>query len=304
MYLDRQRFKDWRPNGTDQDAGIDVLFRPPTLPEVVGPQVGIGRLQRFDYGHKESRRFRLVCLGMKVEEPADHIYPIHRAAISMSMIAAIQDDLQLIPGRCEIFVAQRATPDSGRSIRDVGCRRSSLCRNGVAPRAGIRGQPKEAAPASFQPKLLHHLPRLHHLPQLGRVNLIGEFRRPHRFCFANASEEGASSFRPLGEGGNDGANVVIRSLDCRQECAQRRLLSNLAFALPSRLPTVQGCESALCKGWSPCILGMYAGQPLAPIRELQGDGNLTSIEVAVWAKDVRGNLPHEFTDAGGISRWI
>jgi hypothetical protein len=98
MHLDRQWFKDWRPNRADHDAGIDVLVRPPTLLEVVGAQVGIGRLQRFDYSHKESRRFRSVCLRMKVEEPANQIYPIHRAAVSVLMIAAIQDDLQLIPG--------------------------------------------------------------------------------------------------------------------------------------------------------------------------------------------------------------
>jgi len=35
-------------------------------------------LQRFDYGHEQSCRLRLVGLGMQVEEPADHIYPIHR----------------------------------------------------------------------------------------------------------------------------------------------------------------------------------------------------------------------------------
>src|SRR5229473_161372 len=138
----------------------------------------------------------------------------------------------------------------------------------------------------------------------GSSKSIGQLWRPGRFCFANASEEGVSSFRPLFEGGNDRANVVIRSLSCRQEWAQRRLVSNLAFAFRSRLPAVQGRERALCKGWSPCVLGMYAGQPLAPIRELQGDGNLTSIEVAVGAKDVRSNPLHEFTEVGSVSRSI
>src|SRR5712691_4196050 len=126
MYLDRQWFKDWRPNGTDHDAGIDVVVRPPTLLQILGTQARIGGLQRFDYGHEESRRFRLMRLHMKVEEPADQIYPIHRGAVSVLMVTAIQDDLQLIPGPCEIFVGQRTTANSGRPIRDVGSRRSSL----------------------------------------------------------------------------------------------------------------------------------------------------------------------------------
>ena len=37
---------------------------------------------------------------------------------------------------------------------------------------------------------------------------------------------------------------------------------------------------------------MYARQPLVPIRKLQGDGNLTSTEVAVGAKHVRVDLPY------------
>src|SRR6202162_882252 len=61
------------PKRTDHDAGIDVLIRPPTLFEVVGGQAGIGRLQRFSYGHQEPRRFRLVGLGMKVEESSNHV---------------------------------------------------------------------------------------------------------------------------------------------------------------------------------------------------------------------------------------
>jgi len=53
MYLDRQWLKEWRPNRTDHDAGIDVVVWPPTLLEIVGTQVGIGRLQRFGDGHKQ-----------------------------------------------------------------------------------------------------------------------------------------------------------------------------------------------------------------------------------------------------------
>src|SRR5690242_18055551 len=142
MYLDRQWLKEWRPDGTDHDAGIDIVVRPPALLKVVGTQAGIGRLQCFGYGDKESRRFRLVCLRIKIEEPANQIYPIHRAAVPVLMIAAIQDDLQLIPGPVEIFVSQRATTDSGESIRDVGGRRSSISGNNVAPGAGICGRPK------------------------------------------------------------------------------------------------------------------------------------------------------------------
>src|ERR1700730_6434296 len=131
MYLDRQWLKHWCPNRTDHDAGIDVVVWPSNLLESFGTHVGIGRLQRFGDGHKQACRFRLVCLRLKVEELADYIYPIHRGAVSVLMIAAIQDDLQLIPGRCEIFVGQRATANSGWSIGDVGSRRSGISRNDV-----------------------------------------------------------------------------------------------------------------------------------------------------------------------------
>ena len=46
---------------------------------------------------------------------------------------------------------------------------------------------------------------------------------------------------------------------------------------------------------------MHTGQPAAPIRKLQGDGNLTRVEIAVGAKDVWGNLPYEFTHVGNAS---
>ena len=98
MNIIRQWFKDGGPNGTDHDAWIDVFVRTPTPPEIVGTEVWIGRLQGFSYDDKKSHWFGPVCLGVKVQEPADDIYPIHRAAISVLMIAAIQDDLQLIPG--------------------------------------------------------------------------------------------------------------------------------------------------------------------------------------------------------------
>src|SRR5690242_5490241 len=49
---------------------------------------------------------------------------------------------------------------------------------------------------------------------------------------------------------------------------------------------------------------MYAGQPLVPIRELQGDGNLARIEITVRPKDVRRNLTREFTKAGSAASWI
>src|SRR5437867_4244383 len=49
---------------------------------------------------------------------------------------------------------------------------------------------------------------------------------------------------------------------------------------------------------------MNARQPLVPIRELQGDGNLTRIEVTVRPKDVRRNLPGKFTKARSMFAWI
>jgi hypothetical protein len=70
-------------------------------------------LQRFSYGHQEPRRFRLVGLRMKVKESANHVQPVHRGPFPVLMIASIQDDLQLIPGRRKIFVSQRATADAG-----------------------------------------------------------------------------------------------------------------------------------------------------------------------------------------------
>jgi len=49
---------------------------------------------------------------------------------------------------------------------------------------------------------------------------------------------------------------------------------------------------------------MYVGQPLAPIRELQSDEDLTRIEVGVRTKYVRANLPHEFSEIGSVPWWI
>src|SRR5258708_23036498 len=106
MGLDGQWLKHWGPDWTDHDAGINVVIRPPPLFEVVWAQERIGGLQRFDYGHEQSCRLRLVGLSMQVEEPADHIYPIHPGTFPVLMIAAVQDDLQLIPDRVEIPVGQ------------------------------------------------------------------------------------------------------------------------------------------------------------------------------------------------------
>ena len=72
-YLGRQGFEHWRPDGTDHDAGIDIVIRTPTLFEIVRAQVGIGGLQRLCYGHEKSRRFRLVCLRLQVEESTNHV---------------------------------------------------------------------------------------------------------------------------------------------------------------------------------------------------------------------------------------
>jgi len=120
MYLTGEWFENGCPNRADHYAGIDVLVRPPTLADIFGADVEIGGLQRFDYGHKESRWFGLVCLVIEIAESTDHIDPIYRAAISMLMIAAIQGDLQLIPGCRKILVVQRAASAAGRSIRDIG----------------------------------------------------------------------------------------------------------------------------------------------------------------------------------------
>src|SRR5207249_5841454 len=118
--FDRTRCEYWFPNCTNQDARIYLLLRPPTLPVVVGTQARIGGLQRFGYGHQEPRRLRLVRLGMQVVEAPDHINPIHGSAIAVLMVAAVQDDLQFVPGGHEIFVGQRAATDSSRSIRNEG----------------------------------------------------------------------------------------------------------------------------------------------------------------------------------------
>ncbi len=176
MYFGWQGLKDCSPNGTDHDSGINGVVRPPALSEIVGAQAWVGRLQRLGYGNQKSRAFRLVCLGMKVEEPADEINLIHWTAISVLMIAAIQHDLQLVPGGCEILVGQGVTAYSIWSIRDICCCRRGLCRNGVAPCTGIRNRPKELTSAPLEPKLLHHLPGLYELPQLGLVHLVSQFR--------------------------------------------------------------------------------------------------------------------------------
>ena len=208
MHLGRQWFEGWRPDRTDHDAGIDVVVRPPTLLELSGPSLGSVGLQRFGYSHQQSRRFRLVCLRLKVEKPANHIDPIHRVALPVLMIAAIQDDLQLIPGRGEIFVGQRAAAHAGRSIGDVGSRRSGVSWDGVAPGAGIRGRAQRGRALVLRVQIPASFPTSSPVAKAAPSKPYYSARAPRCFCFAEASEEGAPGFRPLREGGNNRAKVV------------------------------------------------------------------------------------------------
>src|SRR5256885_16039950 len=104
MYFGWKWFEDRRPIAAHHDSRINVLVRPPSLAEVVRTEIGITRLQCLGYRHKESRRLGPVRLPIKIAESADHVYPVNRTAISMLVIAAIQDNLQLVPARRKIFV--------------------------------------------------------------------------------------------------------------------------------------------------------------------------------------------------------
>src|SRR6516162_5574502 len=46
---------------------------------------------------------------------------------------------------------------------------------------------------------------------------------------------------------------------------------------------------------------MNAGQPLAPIRQLQGNGNFPRVKIAVGAKDLWGNLSYELVNVTNAS---
>ena len=59
--------------------------------------MGIGGLQRFGDGDKEADGLRVFGLEVEVAELADQIDPINGLTVTMLMIAAIKDDLELIP---------------------------------------------------------------------------------------------------------------------------------------------------------------------------------------------------------------
>jgi PadR family transcriptional regulator, regulatory protein PadR len=61
------------------------------------------------------------------------INPIDGAAITVLMIATTQYDLQLVPGRRQVFVAQRAAVDPVWPARDVGSCRSSRRAESISP---------------------------------------------------------------------------------------------------------------------------------------------------------------------------
>src|SRR6202008_4933532 len=213
------------------------------------------------------------------------------------MIATVQHNLELIPGRRQVFVGQRAAANSGWSIWDVGRGRSGVCGNAVTPGARLRHRAKQVAPPAFEAKLLSYLPRLHELPELSRVDLVRQLRRPQRFCFDNVSQEGAPRLRPAGECRNNTANIGIRSLCCRHEGAEGLLRTTAA-------PVVYCRQFPLGKFSSPGVFGMNAGQPLAPIRQLQGDRNFVSVEIAVGPKNVWSYFGHQLVEVGSTPGWV
>src|SRR4029077_3777486 len=86
--------------------------------------------------------------------------------------------------------------------------------------------------------------------------------------------------------------------------AKRRLRGTLGLALSSGLFIIQGSKLALRESGSPGIFRMHARQPVAPVGQLQCDGNIAWAEIAVGAKNVCSNLAKELTQVGNNGGWI
>ena len=107
-----KRLEHRRPDCVDHDGRIDILAGTPSLRKVFWANARIGRLHRLDQGHEQSRGLRSSAFRVQVLEPADDVDPIDRKAIAVPVIAAVEEQLQLVPARVEVLVGQRAAAHS------------------------------------------------------------------------------------------------------------------------------------------------------------------------------------------------
>src|SRR5207247_11196628 len=149
-----------------------------------------------------------------------------------------------------------------------------------------------------QPKLMNHHPRFDQLRKRDRVDLISSVRRPRRFRSVDPSQESLACSRPLRKALYHALNLALRR--CRQESAERLLPAYLVVAFRARSAVIASREFAACKRFSPGIFRVDARQPLAPIGQLQSNGNLAGAEIAVGVKEARLNLTRQFIQPRNI----
>src|SRR5207247_6356541 len=103
---------------------IDILAGTPPLRHVFWSNPWVGRLHGLDQGHQEPSRFRSSAFPVQVLEPTDHVDPVYGKAVAVPVIAAVEEHLQLIPGRVEVLVGQRTAAHARRAVRNVDRGRS------------------------------------------------------------------------------------------------------------------------------------------------------------------------------------
>ena len=87
------------PRRGDENPRVDTAVGPPTLIEIVRAEARVGGLERFGDRDEEPDGLGAVREGLEVSEMAEDVWPIEGGAIMAAMRAAVENDLQLIPGR-------------------------------------------------------------------------------------------------------------------------------------------------------------------------------------------------------------
>ena len=82
--------------------------------------MGVRRLKSLSNGDQQAHRLGGLGLAIKVVELADNIEPINWRTVAMLMIAAVKDNLQLIPRRRQVFVGQGAAANSIWPVWNMG----------------------------------------------------------------------------------------------------------------------------------------------------------------------------------------
>ncbi len=216
-----------------------------------------------------------------------------------AVIAAVHHYLHLIPGIVKVLVGQRAAAHSVRSVGDIGLGRSSRQGNRVEPGTRFTVWAVELLAAALQVELLRHLPCLHELPKLGGVHLIAQVRRPIARCpRLVVRQELSLRFGPPVEGRDDVSRrdelPKLGRGDDRPEAPHRDDRRALHFSCGSwgrcgLRGVIQLVQIAAQKFRTPGVDRVHPREPMVPVGQLQGDGNLAWVQIPVGTECLLGD---------------